>query len=164
MSKRISTGVMKTNEWENEVMYRVMCECGSNEHDATISMEYDKELNFFSLIFWKNLCWCSRWGTDKWYEKLWKRVSCSLKMLFTGYIEVEEEMLIRDLNHIDDFITALIDGRVMLARGHSKIESEMKELNKPDVPEPKCPLDEKSFKTVDLGYGYSPGSKATFPK
>jgi len=148
MSDKISKGVMKTSEWENEVTYRVMCDCGSNDHDASVSMEYDKELNYFSLVFWKNICWCSRWGVDTWYEKLWKRVSCSLKMLFTGYIEVEEELLIRDLDHIDDFITALIDGRVMLARSHAKFEAEMKADKIDEWPQTK----EELNKEVEKGF------------
>ena len=129
MSDKISYGVMKTNEYGNEIIYRVMCDCGEGEHDVSVSIEYDKDINMLQLAFYKRICWCSRFGVTKWYEKIWKKLSCSLKMLFTGYIELEEELLIRDKKHIDNFISALIDGKELLSKGEERFEIEQRKLN-----------------------------------
>lgn len=118
----ISNGIMKMHEFDNEVLYRIACDCGADEHDATISIEYDKEINYLSLRFWKKVCWCPNWE-NKWYNKIWKRITGTLKMLFTGYVELEEDFLIREDDNIKDFITALIEGRQKLQSYEDNIKS-----------------------------------------
>lgn len=129
MSDKISTGVMKTYESKNFVMYRAMCDCQDGDHDATISFEYDKEFNEVELHFYKKTAWCTNWN-DPWYKSAWRRIRDSLKMLITGYIELDDDFLIRDQEHIDNVITAMIDGRVMMRR--TQEEERMKE-SKPSV-------------------------------
>jgi len=121
----ISYGVMRTMNYEDTIMYRVMCDCKSPDHETTISIEYDKDINMVSLSFYKDVCWCPYWET-KWYNKIWKRITGTLRMLFTGYIELEEEFLIQDDEHIKNIITALIDGRANMQK---KIELDKQETN-----------------------------------
>jgi hypothetical protein len=120
MNNEISYRVMKTHEFKDSIFYRVACDCTDKNHDATIEFEYDKECNMISMHFYKEIIWESRWGEERWYMKLWKRLSCSIRMLFTGHIELEDEFLFLDIEHMSEFITALIEGRQKI---QSKMES-----------------------------------------
>ena len=107
----ISKNVMKTNEFEDSIYYRAACTCGDSDHDITIEFEWNDDIpSMIFLNFYKNIAWCSHWGNNlSWYEKLWKRIKASLKILFTGYIELEESFILSEDN-IEPFIKALIEG------------------------------------------------------
>lgn len=107
---------MKTNEFGNAVFYRIACDCGSNEHDLHIEFEKDPEIpEMIFLNFYKKLEWSSYWGDDdKWYKNLRNRIKGALKILFKGYIEVEESFILGGEEHIDSFIKALEEGKQYL--------------------------------------------------
>lgn len=107
----ISKGVMKTNDWGDSVWYKVNCDCDDDDHITTIEFEHDKEFHYMTLNFYKKMIWTSRWGDIPWYQRFWKRLTCSLKMFFTGWIEVEEYVILSDEEHINSFIEALQEGR-----------------------------------------------------
>jgi len=127
MEEKISKGVMKMYEYKDEIIYKAMCSCGSNDHDLTMAVKYDKKFHSIDLEFWKIVAWNSYWK-DKWYEKWWMRIKGSLKMLFTGYIEVEEVFLIQDTEVIDNIITAFIEGRKKLAISHEKAKADLRKI------------------------------------
>ena len=87
-----------------------------DNHDCTIVMERynDGHPMDISLTFYKRISWADYYGKDNFLSRWIKRIQCSLKMLFTGYIELEEEFLIEDEEHIDSFIKALQEGKQML--------------------------------------------------
>ena len=60
--EKISTRVMKTNEFPDAVYYKVDCDCGSDDHMTTIEMEYDNKFNDLTLNFYKMINWSSHWG------------------------------------------------------------------------------------------------------
>jgi len=106
----ISKNVMKTNEFDDAVYYRAACACGADEHDVTIELEKDNRTSMIYLNFFKKIAWCSHWDPNlNWLQKLWKRVSASFKMLFTGYVELEETFILNE-ESIEPFIKALIEG------------------------------------------------------
>jgi hypothetical protein len=103
---------MKTDEFKDSIYYRIACGCGSNDHDLTIEFEYDKDLpDMVSLNLYKKLVWTSHYGTGNFITRFWKRITGALKVLFLGYIEVEESLILRDEGHIDSFIKALEEGK-----------------------------------------------------
>ena len=107
---------MKVNEFDNSVIYRAACSCGSDEHDVTIELERDEEIpSMIFLNFYKKIGWCSHWGNLNWFKRVWKRIKCSILMLFTGYVELEESFILSDDN-IDLFIAALIEGKEILKK------------------------------------------------
>jgi len=119
--KMISRNAMKTNEFEDSIYYRVACSCGADDHDITIEFEKDGSMIF--LNFYKNIAWCSHWGSHlKYRQKLWKRITAALKMLFTGYIELEESFILTEDN-IESFIKALIEGEEYIKKQREKLES-----------------------------------------
>ena len=148
MGNKITKGVMKTMEYENMVMYRAMCACSANEHDVTMSFEYDKELNEVELHFFKTISWYHGWN-EKWYEKIWRRIKCSSRLLFTGWIDLEDDFLIQDVEVLDNIITAMIDGRVMIRRTQEKERMKEKE-NKTTVKFPETK--EEIFEEIEKGF------------
>ena len=103
---------MKTAEYDNSIFYRVACSCGDDEHDLTIEFERDPKCpDMIFLNFYKDLAWSSYWGDTNFFSRLWRKLKTSLRILFVGYIEIEESFIIEGENHIDSFIKALEEGK-----------------------------------------------------
>ncbi len=107
----IKKGIMKVSETDISVTYRVMCDSETKKHDTTIDFEYDKELNMIYINFYKDLMWSSHMGDGNFFTRGYRRIKCSLRVLFKGYIEVQESFIIRDIDHINNFIELLQEGR-----------------------------------------------------
>jgi len=117
----ISKNVMKTFEFDDSIYYRVACHCGTDGHDITIEFEKDDKVpSMIFLNFYKNLSWCSRWGKLNIFQRFWNRLTGALKMLFTGYIEVEESFILSEDN-IEPFIEALKEGKGYIENKRSNI-------------------------------------------
>jgi len=116
----ISDRVMKSNEFNNAVYYKVECDCGSNDHMITIELEYDKDLADISMNFYTQVSWSSYWGNYNWFERIWKRITAATKIIFTGWIALEESFLIRGGDHLDTFIEALEEGKRKLDNKRNK--------------------------------------------
>ncbi len=114
----ISKNVMKTDEFKDSIYYRAACNCGSNEHDVTIEFKIDKDIpSMLFLNFHKNTAWSSSdWGKLNLISSIWRRVKCSLRMLFTGYVELEESFIIQGEEDIDAFIDALKEGKKLIKK------------------------------------------------
>lgn len=109
--------VMKTNEFKDSIWYRVACDCSDKDCDLTVEFEYDKDLNMIFLNIYKNLKWSSHWvDKDQWWLRFKKRMLGIFKIVFTGYVEIEETLILQDIKHIDSFIKALQDGKGYLSK------------------------------------------------
>jgi hypothetical protein len=108
-----SNRIMKLEDHKNAKIFRAACDCGSSDCDMHIELENEPDTWFLSLTIYKKLRWSSYWGDCNFFTEKWRRIKCSLKMLFTGYIEVEETFLMRE-HQIDDFVDALIEGKRQL--------------------------------------------------
>ena len=109
MSK-VDKSVMKIHEWEKAITYRVACNCGDEKCDMTLDLEKDDNLCMIFLNIYKNLHWSSYWGSTNWFKNIWLRIKCALKVLFTGYIEIQESFIMRE-DQINGFIKALEEGK-----------------------------------------------------
>ena len=101
--------IMKTAEFEEQgsTFFRATCDCQSPDCDLTLTLEYDEKLpHMIDLFLYKNLHWSAYWP-NTWYNRLKKRISGTLKMLFTGYIKVEETFIFQGEKHIQEFLDAL---------------------------------------------------------
>jgi len=113
---KLSYRVMRTNEFPDQqsVFYRISCDCDDAEHDMMIEFEFDRgimEIFLYKTFYWKHYyAWCH------WYEKIWKRISASARILFGGYIEMQGDLLIVEEEHIDAFIEALQEGKGKLKK------------------------------------------------
>ena len=102
--------IMKTFEFEDSVTYRAACSCGSHEHDVSIDIEIDKEFKIVSLCFYKKLVWSSHWGDANLFKRCWLKLKAVCKIIFTGYVELEEEFLMNDPepNPISRYLSSLL--------------------------------------------------------
>lgn len=107
----VSNRIMKLEENKKAVMFRAACDCTDQDCDMTIDMEVDD--GFLYLTLFKKLRWSSYWNCKNWFHDKWLRIKCCLKLLFTGYIEVEESFLMRE-NQVDDFINAIVEAKEKL--------------------------------------------------
>lgn len=113
----ISNRIMKIDEFKNSVIYRASCSCSDPDCDLTLELEIDEELEDMMILnLYKKLRWSSYWHNDKWYINLFNRIKVSLKLLFTGYIEVEESFIFQGKSQIDSFIKALDEGKEKLSK------------------------------------------------
>jgi len=105
---------MRTNEFEGQqtVFYRISCACDEPEHDLSVEFEWDDGI--MELFFYKTIYWKHYYAHYPWYNKLWKRISASFKLLFGGYLEMQGDILIMEEQHIDSFIEALQEGKTKL--------------------------------------------------
>jgi hypothetical protein len=112
---KFKKGILLLNKSKYGIMYKVDCDCGSNECQATISIEYDKELGLITLTFYKNLhfnSWIySEPGFINYIKKILYRWKTALKIIFTGWLSLESELILIDIDHINNFIEALQEGR-----------------------------------------------------
>lgn len=105
-----SLRIMKTEDFQYSVFYRAACSCGSDEHDITLILEHDEDIpSMINLVMHKDLAWCSYWG-GSWWQRLKRRIFGPARMLFTGYVEVEETFIFQGKEQIEEFISALNEG------------------------------------------------------
>lgn len=104
---------MKTDEFDDSIFYRVGCGCSSDDHD--IGIEFEKSKTMIFLNFTKRVSWCDRWGTTNVFGRVWKRLICSIVMLFKGYVDLEETFIVDSYN-IDGFIEALREGKKYITK------------------------------------------------
>ena len=116
--KKISYRVMKTDEGKDSVVYQISCDCNDPECNTILEFEIDQDIPMIFLNMYRDLKWSSYWGIrDNWYSwfsEKWKRIQCAIRVLFTGYIKVEESFVLQGEEHIDNIILALQEGKEIL--------------------------------------------------
>lgn len=149
IKSKFKKNVMLTDENDNCISYRLGCDCGEPDHDAHIDIEYDKDLDMVSLIFYKNLSFMPYvYHHENWIDdtkelfnekKFWTAISCclnntigfclrsflyrlkySLKLLATGYLEFEADLIIQEPEHIKNLIDALKEGQLLMEERKQK--------------------------------------------
>ena len=115
--------VMLVETFRNSVMFRFGCDCCNETCDIALDFEFDKEHKLIWVSLYKKLEFCDYYGLndsieDKFFTrcknflKRWKkRFLGAFKLFFTGYIEVEGEMIIMGEKQINNLIEVLKDGR-----------------------------------------------------
>ena len=112
------TRLMKLEEFDGSIWYRIGCACGDEQCDLTLELESDN--NCVTLNMYKILRASAHWGyTDKWgifdfIRVFFNKIRMCWKIMFSGYLEVNEAFLITDLARINEFILALEDGKEYL--------------------------------------------------
>jgi len=106
--------IMELNKYKDTVIYRAACSCGDEKCDLTIMLEKDSNGDDITLLFYKNLHWSSYWQSDNIFFNFYLRIKAALKILFTGYIEVEEAFLFDSEDQINSFTKAINDSIIYL--------------------------------------------------
>ena len=94
-------GIMRTNDWGDTKVYRVACDCGSNEHSHDLWVEAD-ESNVTVTVFTKLK---SKWWQLNRWQQIWI-------LLTKGYVEYEASLILSQqqaLNYAKTLEHAIID-------------------------------------------------------
>jgi len=87
------------------VAFKTSCECLEPKHDLMVEFEYDDELKMVSLQFciYCNLrtkrFQCMQQNTNffkSFIKMLWERITTSFKVLFSGYLELDEAFIFKN--------------------------------------------------------------------
>ena len=115
LESKINLRTMKLDEIGDSVYYRIACQCGNQDCDLTLEMEYDKDFDAINVRMYKKLHASTHWGEGWTYfdfiRVLWNKIKMSSIVITKGYIEVVEETMIQGEEHIDSFIEALQQGK-----------------------------------------------------
>ena len=108
--KKALSKIMMTMDAGKDVYYRAACGCADGEHDTSLEVKYDDELNILSLTFWQKVRW-GDWAYAKtWMGRGWHRIKKAVEILVTGTTELESEFLFDDREQVADFLSALYKG------------------------------------------------------
>ncbi len=157
MESKFSKRVMLVDDRNNSITYRCACDCGEASHDVYIEFEYDKDLeHMLFLNFYKDVYFFDGFRRDiLWFDHVvkkvkerkfkeaasdffddtlfnyWKnfryRLRKAVRILFTGYLEMNEDFILQGVEHIDNFIKVLEEGKnLMLERERERVSHESK--------------------------------------
>jgi hypothetical protein len=132
---KISKRVMEIEKFKDSIYYRVSCDCGQPDCDLQVELERDED--FPSMIFlniYKNLLFSAHWHNDGWFKIQWAKIKAIFRIIFFGYIEVNEGFILKGEEHIECFIQALQQGRNYLKSGCENCkEAKLKDLPECDI-------------------------------
>ena len=101
-----------SNFFENPnpgAFYRTTCKCMSKSHDLDIELGYDEEYDMLEMTFNINCIWDTHWNMN-WVERLCRRFKTSMRLLFTGRVDLEQEFIFRGDEHVGGILNALNEG------------------------------------------------------
>lgn len=91
--------LMKINEYDDALYYRVACDCASEEHDMSIWAESIGTVGYYEIRMSSTMCanayrsrFSSRWL--RWLDGPVNRVAIALRVLFTGRVELSQEFIL----------------------------------------------------------------------
>jgi hypothetical protein len=116
-------GILKTNDWGDSKVYRVVCECSDNrcdhnvwveadEHDITVTTYITLRTNFWSKTRWSNI---------------WT-------LLTKGYVDYESSILFRKqqaLNYAETLKSAITDVEKFRENKNANSKTNDRRSNKP---------------------------------
>lgn len=128
-TQNISTGICQMANYPDFVSYRAVCSCQSADHDQTIVVEYDEDIEaptitlyytastnelgsntdyFRSLWMTTDNWFVSKYATVGWWlTDMWNRFKYAAKIIFTGRIQLETAYLFEQQEHITSYLNAL---------------------------------------------------------
>ena len=104
--------VMEQWDFGKSIFYQVGCGCGNKDCNMEVELEYDEGTMY--LNFYKDVAISVYWDDHRFLSKLWRRIKYALRILFVGYIKMQETHVFNDPEHIDAFIDALKEGKERL--------------------------------------------------
>jgi hypothetical protein len=94
-------GIMKTNDWGDSKVYRVVCECTDSQHDHNVWVEADEhEVSVTIYATVKS----NFWSKTRWYH-IWS-------LLTKGYVDTESTVIMsrqQAFNYANTLLSAVDD-------------------------------------------------------
>lgn len=103
---KASYRIMQTHDFDDCLFYRIACDCTDENHDVEVEVEFDK-YGFLWVFLRGHLIVADWWNHYGFFGTIWKRIKLTLRLLFTGWFEINGEFLLLDENHIDSIISFL---------------------------------------------------------
>lgn len=100
-SQTPAQGILKVNDWGYSKMYKVVCDCGQDDHSHNLDVEADDGNVTVTIYTTQKTKW---WKFNRW-QKIWT-------LLTKGYIEFETDLIMSKqtaLNYADTLKTAVKD-------------------------------------------------------
>ncbi|MFZ4438850.1 MAG: hypothetical protein ACOYOS_10515 [Syntrophales bacterium] len=112
---KFKRGVSLIHKFDKSLYYSVQCDCGDGECGSIVEIEVDEEFRLIQLHFYKDV-YFDHWRYPdrtfldriKGYLYRWKK---AIILAFTGEIKLHGDFVLVDIDHINDFIEALTEGR-----------------------------------------------------
>ena len=101
MTETPAEGIMKTHDWGSSKVYRIACNCGSEDHDHNMWVEADDHDITVTIYTTTKTNW---WSKTRWYH-IWT-------LLTKGYIDTESTVCMsrqQSLNYAETLKSAIID-------------------------------------------------------
>ncbi len=128
--KEISNRVMLLGKWclpksSRSVMMRAACNCAGDDCDIHIDLEYDKDFKTMDMIFSKNVYFFDdirdpETAADN-LRNIFHRIKKAIKLIFTGYLEMNEDFIFIGEDQINSFISALQQGKEYIKKEEPSI-------------------------------------------
>jgi hypothetical protein len=132
--EKASYKVMEIDRFDDEIFYRVACQCGSADCDMHMTLQLDRKTGYISILFEKKMITSTDWDIkpvwfdlfdDPWKETLenlkhwlWNlliKTKNKLKHTWTiwvhGYLESSADLLMNNEKHIESFLEAIEAGK-----------------------------------------------------
>jgi len=103
-----------SKSFDDDVFYRASCMCGSKNCDMVLELEYIKDLDEIVLNIYKDVYWSDYGFNNTIFKKIWSRIKASFRVLFTGYIKMEEEFIFENEEQIKEFTSTIESGIIRI--------------------------------------------------
>jgi len=97
--------------------YQLLCNCSDPRHNWTVDIELNKEWGV-QLTIYGDMYYYPNYSYGKFLCDLrnritnyWRRLGAVIRLLFTGYLEMNTDLMIIDEKHLNSFIGILEEGR-----------------------------------------------------
>jgi len=141
--EKTSFGIMKTYDDNRSMLsYTLACNCGSPDCAVRIDYEVEKDGFYISMCFSKKLIWSYNSGINYWTEKsLFRkyiqrptqifsaRFKAALRIMFTGYIDVDGDIILQDERHIQAISDGLQEAHKIMKERLEKVKQKSKSNN-----------------------------------
>lgn len=114
---KFKRGVSLIHKFDKSLFYSVNCDCGDNECGSIVEIECDNNYGLLQLHFYKDVQF-DDWRYPSyeffkfdWLRRFFYRWKKAIILAFTGKIILHGDFVILDLEHINNFIEALQEGR-----------------------------------------------------
>jgi len=92
------------NSWEG---FNAQCECGSDDHQHEMVIEYDEYMERVALSLYFKAWTHNPKYYDNWFKDVWSIFKFRMAVLFKGWTTVHYEFLFNGEEAVQDYINAL---------------------------------------------------------
>lgn len=139
---KFKRGVSLIHKFDKSLYYSVTCDCGTPDCGAIIEIEVDEEFGLIEIYFHKNIKYDYWTYSDPGFLNFIKRHlhrwKGAIKLIFTGEITLQDSFVLIDIEHINNFIEALQEGRDYCLKVKEKDKAERETIKQIEISGTNC--------------------------